>query len=322
MHAERIEQQLIHHFSGDELTFSDDGFGAVGHLVRVLGNLLLLFLVAFWERISGIGIDLFLEGLDEFLVGEARCVGILVKGRRFAPFTRGFGELVKKGVERLDGREVRLVDWRPGEAEEGQLRNELDELRILEHVEVAGSLELVRRVQIDQPDEGGDLFFVEQGGVRVVLPQHLCDLSLVDRVSLGAQIVEILLAFGAVALVCISSEEEFPDFRILLHELDDELSVAILLVVDVDERNVAVDWILELSGGRHGVFGSLSLIIVNEGLDLLLDAALILMDSLLNPPLLQSVLQSLLLKGLLLQGRLMLDVFLLDFVSFEFLDGL
>lgn len=186
MYAERIKQQLVHHFSGDELAFSDDCLGAVGHPVRVLRDLLLLFLVAFWKRVSGVRVDLLLEGLDELLVGEARRVWILVKGRRLASFTSGFGELVQKGVERLDGWEMRLVDRRTGEAEEGQLGNELDELRILEHMEVAGSFELVSRVQIDEPDEGGDLFFVEQGGVRVVLPQHLRDLSQVDRVGLAA----------------------------------------------------------------------------------------------------------------------------------------
>lgn len=146
----------------------------------------MLFLVAFRKRIRGIRIDLLLKGLDEFPVGEARSVGILVKGSRFASFTCGLRELVQKGVERLDRWEVRLVNGRSREAEERQLRDELDELRILEHVEVARSLELVRRVQVDEPDEGGDLFFAEQGGVRVVLSQHLGDLSLVDRVGLRA----------------------------------------------------------------------------------------------------------------------------------------
>lgn len=71
MYAECLEQQLIHYFGGNELTFSDDGLGTIGYLVRVLGNLFLLFLVAFRKRITGVLIDPFLEGLNEFLVSEA-----------------------------------------------------------------------------------------------------------------------------------------------------------------------------------------------------------------------------------------------------------
>ena len=119
-------------------------------------------------------------------------------------------------------------------AQKGDLRNELQELRIIEHVNVIAVF--VVGVHVDQADQCLNLVLVDEGWVSVVVLQNIRDLSNVDLGCFAEHVIKVFLTFCAICLVCIPLEHELPDFTILFHELVQDFSVSVFFFIQVKKK--------------------------------------------------------------------------------------
>ena len=67
-----------------------------------------------------------------------------------------------------------------------------------------------------------------------MISKHLCDFCQTDLRGLLSNSVEIVLLFTTVRLVRVISEKELPDPGVPLHERHNDLSVSVLLLLEVN----------------------------------------------------------------------------------------
>jgi hypothetical protein len=150
--------------------------------------------------------------------------------------------LIEKCPQALDGWQVTFINRWSTKAQKGDLRNELQELRIIEHVNVIAVF--VVGVHVDQADQCLNLVLVDEGWVSVVVLQNIRDLSNVDLGCFAEHVIKVFLTFCAICLVCIPLEHELPDFTILFHELVQDFSVSVFFFIQVNKLNLLLFGVL------------------------------------------------------------------------------
>jgi hypothetical protein len=128
--ADGTVDDFVEEFGCDDAGLAHDLPGALRNLKAKDRSPLNNFAVAFRHWVGRVFVALLLEGPHQLTVSEGRRIWVLVQSRRLATLSCCLLKCLNEGLKAGDWWEAGLVDRRSGEAKEGKLRDEKEELLV------------------------------------------------------------------------------------------------------------------------------------------------------------------------------------------------